>query len=477
MVTEVGLIEIIISSDSLRAWARVNPDSDAKSYAESKLLATLSAQSIEVTEAMRERLRELFERLGRGDVPTEDVLLAEGVGPVPGQDGVLRWTPQCDPNLQRVQENHDGASEVDHYARSSIISVGAGDLICTVIPPTVGTPGRNIYGREVPARTGHRAPMHFAETIAPDANDSTRLVARIGGRLNVVGHEAWVSPLLMINRDVDFQVGNIDFDGSVTVRGNVLDLFRLRASKDVVVHGLVEGAKVECSGDLTVVGGIAGKQKAVISVGGTLRARFIDNATVTAKGEVIVQRELVNSKVSTEGRVQTAGAITACTIEACTGIQATTIGSKSGVRTILAVGNSTELLRRWNRVGRDAAALEEGIAQNRARLEPLLQRQNSLPETYRAMVTKLLSQVKEDNARLALLKKEKEQLQQATKENRSACVKVAHLIHEGTTVQIGKATTTLRQSLRGPLRLISHPTAEGERIGACSNQGGMVLLE
>ena len=180
---------------------------------------------------------------------------------------------------QRIKLAEDDPNGVDHYARSSIISVAEGALVCTLVEPSAGTPGRNVYGRTVMQRQGRKAVMNFNETITPGELPN-QMLARIGGKLNVAGFKCWLSPLLTIQRDVDFQVGNVDFDGDVLIRGDVLDLFQVQARRGVVVQGLIEGARIECGGDLTVAGGIAGKQKAVLSVGGKLRARFIDNATV-----------------------------------------------------------------------------------------------------------------------------------------------------------------------------------------------------
>lgn len=477
MTTDVGVVEIIISSDSMSAWGRIHPEADVSQLDEGKILGMLSGQSIELTDEVRDRVRLLVEQLEDGQLPSGDVVLAEGVRPVPGEDARIEWAPDCDPDRDRGTA--DGATvdgEVDHYARSNIISVSEGDLVCTIVPATEGTPGKDIYGREVPPRKGRRPPVQFSESIIREEGGN-RMLARNSGRLNVVGRHAWISPLLTINHNVDFQSGNVDFDGDVLVRGSVLDLFSVKCSRDLHVKGMIEGACVECAGSVVVDGGIAGKQKAELTVAGDVRARFLDNARLTARGNVEVAREMVNSTVIASGLVATQGAITGCTIESAMGVDAAVIGSQSGVVTRLSVGHDRNISRRIGQIERELDELESTLQQNRARLEPMLQRQHALPDSRKQHLVQLLTQVKSDMQQIEELKQEKEQLAEQLKSLRGAVVKVARLIHDGTTVQIGKAVTTLRQSLRGPLKLVAHRTADGEQIAASSTDGSLVVLE
>lgn len=478
MPTDVGLVEIVVSPDSMRAMARVNPDGDESDRAEAKLLSILAAQSIDITEDVRDRVRLLSERLGAKDYPLEDVLLAQGAPPEPGTDGRVEWNPDCDPTQRHFEPPEETLSGVvDHYARSTIVSISEGDLVCTLVPPVPGTPGRDVFGREVPAKKVHRCPLHFGEGLAEKDGEPGRIVATISGRVNYVGNQVWISPLLTIYRHVDFQVGNIDFDGDVLIRGNVLDLFTVKCTKSLVIRGLVEGARIECGGDLAISGGVAGKEKAVIVSGGKVAARFIDNATVVAAGDVVVEKEMVNSTIATESCLITRGAITACKIEAAGGIEAGIVGSKSGIRTELSVGSSRETFRRLGRADRDIVALEEKIERHRGQLTPLLQRQASLPLIQKNTLTRLLKEVKAEMEELDRLKLEREQLQNSIRSHRAACIDVRRMIHDGTTVNIGEATATLRDALRGPLKLVSHPVDGAARVAASSKDGGLVLLE
>jgi uncharacterized protein len=482
MPTDVGLVDIIISGGSMKARGRLNPDADFSGWSEEALLESLSAHAIEITDEARDRVRLLVERVASGDFPAEDILLVEGQPPEPGVDGRVEWAPDRNPmeSFYRRNDSDGDADEadavIDHYSRTSIISVSENDLLCTIIPPVEGAPGRDIYGKDVPPPKPRKASLRAGQRVALD-EATGKMTATTSGRVQQVGNRLYINPLLTIAGDVDFEVGNIDFDGDVLIRGNVLDRFSIKCTRGLAVRGMIEAARIECGGDLIVSGGIAGKQKAVITSGGKVVAHFIDNATVTAADDVMVKREMVNSTVVCQRNVITPGAITACRIEASGGVEATVIGSSSGVRTELTVGGSREAFRRLGRADRDIAALEERIRQQRIQLEPLLKRKAELAQFQKSMMAKLLKEIKAGMEQLEKLKAAKDELQQSIDSTSSASVQVARMIHEGTTVQIGEAVVTLRDTLRGPLRLIPHTIDGQQRIVASGSEGGIVVLE
>ncbi len=474
MANEAVMTEVVIGPDKLRAWVRVNAVGDREAYSEQNLRAALEAYEVVVDEGVQKRIAALAARVRAGEVPTEDVVLAEGVAAVNGKDGIVEWMPECDPAKQTA--SGEAGDMVNHYARSNIVSVSAGAVICTVAPPTEGQAGRNICGREIPQRKGRRVALQFGDSVEQD-NNSHQVRAKIGGRLNVVQQRVWISPLLTVARNVDFQVGNVNFDGDVLVGGNVLDLFAVKCSRDLVVRGVIEAARIEVGGELVAGGGVAGKEKAVVTVGGGVKARFVDNATLTAGGDVFVQKEAVNAKIVTAGRVVTPGALTASTVEARNGVEAAMIGSATGQRTTVVVGYDRPTQRRLGQLEREMEELGERMKSDRAKLDSMLKRQATLPEGQRGRLTTLLVAVKEEMEKMAVMETEQKTLQETVKASREATIQVSRMIREGTTVQLGRAATTLKMSLQGPVRLMNRRVDGMERIAAAEGEGREVMLE
>ncbi len=479
MTTRVEPIQLRIAGDGMKLSVTVHGPLDAETAIDQQyLLDRLEEMEIELTPSLRQKTAELAARLAAGELPAEPVLLAEGIAPEHGRDGCIEWQEQFSPDrlqAQAQQQDDDDQAAVDHYSRTNVISVKEADLLCTIVPPTAGRSGRNLLGAEVAARKGKSAGFHFGQGTV--VLDDGRVVATMGGRLHVVGQNVWVNPLLVVQGNVDFESGNVDFDGDVLIEGNVLDLFSVRCSKNAVIRGIVEAARISCAGDLEVLGGINGKQKAQIEVGGRLKARFLDNTTISAGGDVLIQSEMVNSNLTTSRRVRVLGDIKASRIEAAGGVEAGNIGSESGVRATIVVGNDRLAAERLSQVERELESLDQQVRLDQAKAAPLVQRQHAMVELQKVRLIKLLTGLKEAMHRMEQLKKEREALSVAARVNRQANVKVRELIRDGTSVQIGVVCTTLRESLRGPLTMSFSMIDNQPRIVVGSGQGGMLVLD
>lgn len=73
-----------------------------------------------------------------------------------------------------------------------------------------------------------------------------------------------------IKEDVSLKTGNIDFNGTVIIRGDVPTGFSIKASGDILIDGLVEAAHIEAKGSVTIVKGIVGSRTGGIIAGGKM---------------------------------------------------------------------------------------------------------------------------------------------------------------------------------------------------------------
>ena len=95
-----------------------------------------------------------------------------------------------------------------------------------------------------------------------------------------------VFPVYEVNGNVDYNIGNIDFIGTVVIRGNVLPGFKIRAAGDIRVTGGVEAAELEAEGSIDIIAGIVGQNKAFIKAGKNVKSSFIQDATIEVAGEL-----------------------------------------------------------------------------------------------------------------------------------------------------------------------------------------------
>src|SRR3954447_11811064 len=96
---------------------------------------------------------------------------------------------------------------------------------------------------------------------------------------------------------VDPSTGNIDVPGDLHVRGNVVDGFQVNCGGNAQIDGVIEAAVVQAGADLLAIGGISGKEKGQCRAEGSIRARYVANATIESGADVLVQTEISHSRV------------------------------------------------------------------------------------------------------------------------------------------------------------------------------------
>lgn len=76
------------------------------------------------------------------------------------------------------------------------------------------------------------------------------MYADCAGNVTLVNDTVFVSNVYEVPADVGTSTGDIDYDGSVEVRGNVLTGYTVKATGDITVNGAVEGATLISGGKI-----------------------------------------------------------------------------------------------------------------------------------------------------------------------------------------------------------------------------------
>lgn len=270
--------------------------------------------------------------------------VALGQPPVEGRDAVVEV-------LIDDQEDHhpvtreDGS--VDHHANVAARFVEGGAVIATREPPGPGTAGVDVSGRPVEP---HPVVDHLLDGLVGQNTEieGDQLIATAPGRPVRNGERIDLLHSYEVAGDLNYAVGNIEFDGDVTVRGDVKPGFSIVATGSVVIGGVLEHSSIKAGGDISVQG-VIGEYQAdgwmedaehttMLEAGGDVHAQYLHAVTVRAAGEVRVNREIVNCAVRA-GRVETApGArIVGGEVVAETDIAAGSIGSPNGTHTELQI--------------------------------------------------------------------------------------------------------------------------------------------
>ena len=181
-------------------------------------------------------------------------------------------------------------------------AVTAGDAIARLIPPGKGEDGWDVAGTVLKAEPGNPAKVRLGKGVR--FIEETGMVARERDGNVILSDTVDVAPVFHVPENVDFSVGNIRFPGAVHIGGDVLEGFQVEAEGSIIVRGSVVGATViSYGGDVEVRQGIRGPGEVRVEAPrGTVKAKFVENATVRAV-ELEVADAILHSTVTVEKSV------------------------------------------------------------------------------------------------------------------------------------------------------------------------------
>ncbi|MBU1000982.1 MAG: FapA family protein [Proteobacteria bacterium] len=327
-----------LSSDKTLLTVDVHPvDFNGEDISSGRLLATIppAAKDLELDfDALNAAMARALE--SKQNAPA---VMARGLLPEPGQDGRLKLT--FEPKQAAGSLREDGS--IDFRERGGIHFVVEGDELGVLHPPIPGTPGHDIFGAVIPAPVPKPAHVKAGQGVASthnDADGTTTFKAARAGVAHFVNAVLEVSELLKIPGDVDYESGNIHAEhGSVHIHGAIKSGFKVVASGDVIVDGLIEEADVTAGG-LVVAGGIIMSSKNIIQAEGNVTAKFFQNATIRAGGDVTAKLEISHCDIIAGGRILAVGGkgiISGGHVVSGSDIIAKIIGNESRSRTIVEI--------------------------------------------------------------------------------------------------------------------------------------------
>ncbi|OEU57477.1 MAG: hypothetical protein BA871_04730 [Desulfuromonadales bacterium C00003096] len=394
----------------------------------------------------------------------EDVLLAKGVEPCAGRDGWLELTVRTSDS--EVDISGDEKGNVDMRTRYAFANVEIGQHVGIIHPPEYGEPGVTVNGLPIPATKGAELEVKAGEGVEIDSAGNCAIATK-AGLVVFDGCVLSVTEEFLVSGDVDLSIGNIDFNGFVEVRGDVLDDFNIRARKGIRVTGSVGACRLESEGPVEV-GGMNGLGSGLIRCRGDLRAGYLNQVQVECWGNVVVSREIRNSSIkSTRAILVESGVITGGDAVALDGIEAKRFGAVSGSRTLLTAGVYFPEADCLQELRNKQTSYNEQIQTIAAALGPLTERPN-LP--------KALQEVTDLRIRLLTERKTKLENENITigaelasyqvDEHPSANPKINVLgtLMEGVVIHLGEAVKEIKLEYNGPISIIENSEAGGVRF-------------
>lgn len=460
--TPAYLLRLQTGDAQLRLTAYITVFDAENTIAPSELIELLAKNGVKNNLDLEE-IAKFCSKAAMG-INQENVLLAQGTPSGSGKDGWLELTVKTSSSDAEFTEDDKGY--VDLRTRHTFTNVDAGQQIGIIHPPEAGEPGTTVNGLPIPAQMGKVLEVVAGEGVEFTADGQSALANR-AGRVVFDGRILSVAEEFVVSGDVDLSVGNIDFNGFVEIKGDVLDDFHIRASKGIRVTGSVGACHLEAGGPVQI-GGMAGLGIGTIKCRGDLTAGYLNQVEVQCYGTVNVAREIRNSTVkATRAVLLERGAIIGGETVALDGIEARIIGAVSGIRTLVTAGVYFPEADRLKELRYKQRSYNLQIQRIGAALGPLSGR-TGLRKALQEAIELRISLLTE---RKVFLEQEKVQVDAELEvfraaEHPSANPKVNILgrLMEGAVFHLGEAVEEIQQEHTGPISVIENTQSGGVRF-------------
>ncbi|ANX00684.1 hypothetical protein CSTERLE_03295 [Thermoclostridium stercorarium subsp. leptospartum DSM 9219] len=391
---------------------------------------------------------DVLRKLAENPVYDQDVLIAEGLAPVHGENGRINFL--IDINKEKKPVIMEDGS-VNYRDLDYIVSAQKDQKICEVIPPTPGIDGINVMGSIIKAVSGKPARIVKGSNVYT-SEDGLSFYSAINGQVKYENDKLSVFATYEVPADVDNSTGNINFVGSVFIRGNVLSGFTVEAGGDVEVFGVVEAATIKAGGNIILRRGMTGNNKGVLIAGGNIVARYIENSIVEAANDLKAEA-IMHSDVKCGNRLELGGrkgllvgGITRVGRE----IDAKVIGSYLATNTVIEVGVDPNVRERYKVVKAELSNLEENIRKT-DQVIMLLQKLESigrLTDEKKELLEKSLRSKVFYEDKISEYREELVKLEEKLQMEAQGRIRVENYLYSGTKISIGSATMHVKETLQ-----------------------------
>ncbi|MEI0537673.1 FapA family protein [Brachyspira pulli] len=442
-------ISYSISDDKMRAYVTVTKPNkggremdlqDVKEIMENCGI-TFGFQEENVTKCLEE---------GTFNIP---ILAAEGRPPVNGQNAKIEYLVNVN---KKVIPKYIGEDQSIDYKDLSIVeNVVEGQKLARKVPATDGEIGRTVLGVKIETKAGKD--IDIKEVLGDNvemSDDGEYILSTINGQVVLRGKSLNVEPIFEVSGDVGPETGNINFIGSVLVKGSVNDNYSIKAEGNIDVHGTVGKCDLEAKGDIMVKLGIQGNENSVVKAGGDVIAKFIQFSNVQAGNNVVVTEAILNSNIDSDNRIILIGKRASASggrLRALREVNGKVLGSQAGTRTLIETGISPAKRRTIDDLDKEKEELDNSIEETERNIKSLEQaaKLKKLDDEKKEQLQSYKEQLEQASSRREEVVLEREALTQTIEvEKVESTISAGKEMLPGVQLTIGSAEFTIRQSYK-----------------------------
>lgn len=385
-------------------------------------------------------------------------IVAEGKVAEHGEDAKISYfqNPARKPSI-----NNEG--KADFSDMNFIYEIEQGAWLGEKIPPSKGVSGKDILGKEIPAKAGKDLILKYDPDSVYENVENGKVIirAKISGVLDDSQGKIKIIQHLTINSDVGVETGNLVFAGSITVRGTVLPGYSIKASGDISIEakegvsgaGLIESV----NGDIYIRGGVFGHSKTQIRAMGNVYIKHTNEASIEAEEDIFIESYALGSNLRAKNiRLdEHKGKIIGGIIIAKQSIRTATAGNTHERRTELTI-QSIDKAEKMGEIRFKASKikdLETELANLDKKILQIESLDIQLSKEQREVFEDTKFQFELKKATLFQLNQDVQQMLKEINEAGKEHIEVTKEAFEGTVIKIGKRSTMLKKRTSGKFKI------------------------
>lgn len=285
-------VELELAPDAMTAWATLSPARGGKSLEASDVVLALAQAGVlfGIDEAA----------LTQACAQPEGARVVAALGKPArnGEDAHFEMLVEVTRD-RRPKVREDGL--IDFRELGDIPVVEADQPLMRIVPETVGFLGRNLRAEVLEPIKGR--PVSFALNLPGakvDDQNPNLLRAIFKGQPVQMGDGVMVEQVVYF-KGASMASGNIAFDGTVHIDGDVLTGMKVRASGDIIVTGTLDGGHLDAGGSVQVLGGVIAQ--ATVKAGDSVSCRFVENAQIEAGIGIAIDSMALQSQLQAGNQI------------------------------------------------------------------------------------------------------------------------------------------------------------------------------
>ena len=378
-----------------------------------------------------------------------NILIAKATEPIQGKNAEITYHFNTGLTM-KPKINEDGT--VDFHNLDNISRVNAGDLLATLQPADLGTPGTDVTGKEIhPVKVNilqlkHGKNIHLSE-------DKLKMYTDVSGHVNLVDDTVFVSNTYEVTADVCSATGDINYDGNVEIKGNVITGFKVEAKGDIIVHGVVEGATLIAGGQIVLFRGIQGMGRGILKAEGDIVTKFIENSEVYSNGNISTDA-IMHSKVVAKGEITATGKrglINGGEVKSELMISMKNAGSTMGTKTVLEVGIDSKLMEALKDLEKRLVEMSEEKEKNEQFLgvyKTKLERGDKIPEDRLKQIQLAKRNIQILDQGIAKAEEQCAKIREEIEKHSNGRIKVEKTVYPGVKVIISNVVCNIKEEIR-----------------------------